>query len=150
MRKIIRAAVWTQIKTGYLSAAELIYHYLHTLWHRLMSDLFISLHEIFFDFSSSYKLFSLCQLSLARSRSPQVCRMFHEPFIQRVHKQTETHIGTSVFLILCFQPVGAGEPWQPNTEGRKICALPGRAPSLWQSCLNSWIPWQKQHSTSKW
>lgn len=127
--KIIRTAVWTQIKTGNLSAAELFYCYLRTLWHRLMSDLFISLHEIFFDFShifgkySKKTVVSLSEmlLSLARTRSPQVCRMFHEPFRRRVHKQTETPTGTSVFLILCFGPVGTGEPWQPNTEGRKIC-----------------------------
>lgn len=103
----------------------------------------------------SINWFTVCPL-------PQACRRFCEPSwneapCERKEREQEARrqpkhadCGEHTFLILVFWACVSREPWQPSTEGRKICAPPGRAPSLWHSCSNSPVPWQKQHSTSKW
>lgn len=78
---------------------------------------------------------------------PQVCRRFHRPVEEsgpfrkaKTNTHTHTHLWSAHVSHPVFWACVIREPWQPSTEGRKICAPPGRAPSLWQSCLNSAIP----------
>lgn len=131
MRKIIRTVIWTQIEdTNFCQI-----YYSHCMTYSLSFSLMWQRKLVF---SLSVMFFPP-----ARTQSPRVCGVFHEPFRKWIHKQTErhmhryTHAGNAHVSHPLFWACRRWDPWQPNTEGRKICVLPGRAPSLWQSCKNS-------------
>ena len=128
-----------------LIAIKVVWHAPSRFWHNLKEN--------------SCPLCQWCCFSLQGHRALKYAGCFMNHLESGIHKQTEghacTHTHTHTLERACFSSSVLGlyrswEPWQPNTEGRRIRVLPGRAPSLWQSCLNSRIPWQKQHSTSKW
>lgn len=102
-------------------------------WRSLM---FTQLYATFALNTSTFFVYKHGEMSVsdadvpARTGSSRVCRVFHGPS-KWINKQTHMHWNKRVshpLLWVCRSE----ESWQPNTKGRKICALPGRAPSFWQ------------------